>query len=120
MSRVQDTPVKISSQNSTLRNTLVVGGVTTSQTFYTQGLPRVFVSGQQTVGGVAATLHVDWAIRSSAAPATPEWLPLQDITLLAAPGLPVNTLLTVGAVWLRFRLTGVAGDTCELAVSSFV
>lgn len=118
---LQDVPVAISSQQHTLRRTLVVGGVAQTEAWYLQGLPRIFVNAQQTVGAVAASVVVEWAIRDSSTPTVPEWLPLQTITLLPLPGnLPVNTLLTIGPVWLRFTLTGAAGDTAELACSAFV
>lgn len=123
-----DQPVAVSSQRTTYRRTPVVGGTGSSapvtDAWNVDGLPRQFVNALQTVGGAAATLKVEWAIRDSTTPTVPEWLWLQSITLV--PGVPVNTLLGVatsggtGAVWLRFTLSGAAGDTCELAASAFV
>lgn len=116
-----DQPVRISSQLSTLRSSLIVGGIAVSETLYCEGLPRVFINARQTVGGVAATLTVEWAIRASAVSSVPEWLTLQAILLNPLPAnTPLNVLLELGAIWMRFTLTGAAADRCELGVSAFV
>lgn len=116
-----DQPVRISSQSSTLRSSLVVGGTAVSETLYCEGLPRVFLNARQTVGGAAGTLAVEWAIRASQTTTIPEWLLLQTILLNPLPvNTPVSVLFTVGAIWMRFTLTGAAADRCELGASAFV
>ena len=119
-----DTPAAVSSQLTTLRATLVVGGVATSEAWYVYSLPRQFVNVLQTAGVAPASVRVDWAIRDSSTPGVPEWLHLQTFALVV--GTPVNVLLGdtdcggTGAVWLRFTITGAALDACELAAAAFV
>lgn len=123
-----DTTVKASSAIVTYRENLATGQALTKvgTPWYVLGLPRQFVWANQTDAGAAATLRVHWAIRDSATPATPEWLLLQNITLVPGGATPVLTMLGptniggTGAVWLRFTLVGAAAQTVEIAASAFV
>lgn len=122
---IGDFPVQVSSQEGSYRERITLsGGIgpvsSVGDPWFVSMLPRQFLSINQTVGGLACSVLVEWAIRDSATAGTPEWLPLQTIATVPGGATPVNTLLTSGAVWLRFTVTGVTGDVVEFACTSFV
>lgn len=85
-------------------------------------LPRQMLWTLQTTNnGGSVALIVQFAIRESATPGTPEWLDF-TIPLALNPGIPLVTPLVTGAVWLRFRFTlaGSAGETVSIAATAFV
>lgn len=121
-----DKSVSVStSRGPTFRQTiaLAAGGTETSQEFYVWGHPRVFVWANQLGAGAAQSVQIDFALRDSATPGTPEWLEHSVIVLVPGGATPTTTLLTVGAVWIRFTVIdgiGGAGGVVELAASAFV
>lgn len=117
-----DPRVSASSQIVTFHESALIPAAIPTYTtvaWYVFGLPRQFLSFNQTDAGAAASVLVEWAIRDISA-GVQDWQPLQTVVTVPGGATPVNTLLTTGACWLRFTFTGVAGQTCELYCSAFV
>ncbi|MDP2310919.1 MAG: hypothetical protein Q8P18_33175 [Pseudomonadota bacterium] len=75
----------------------------------------------QTNGLAAVNVRVDFAIRESASPGTPEWLVhTPTITLTPGGAAPNIAIIQAGAVWIRVVATGLAADVVEVAASAFV
>lgn len=122
---IGDAPVKVSTQELTYRDTVTLAGAgpiiqSVGDAWYVYMLPRQFLWFNQTSGAIPASVLVEWAIRDSATPGTPEWLRLASIACITGGTTPVLTNLTTGAVWLRFTVEGRAGDVVELACTAFL
>lgn len=116
-----DYPVRISSQETSFRQTVTGAGVTTtSETFSTNGLPRAFLYFNQTSAGAAGGVAVDIAYRMDATGIAPEWL-FHSNNILVPGGLaPTMLYLQTGAIFIRTRTTLGIGETVELAGAAFV
>ncbi len=121
---VGDQPVKISSQEVSFRQTVTTSGVgvvsTVLDPWYVYMLPRQMLWFNQTVGAVAGSVLVEFAIRDSATAGTPEWLRWGIINLVVGGLTPVITNITTGAVWIRFTVQARDLDVVELACTAFV
>lgn len=114
-----DTPVKISSQGATFRQTVVGTAGTISETFSAMGLPRVFVYANQTSGGVAGTFTIEIAYRMNASN-TPDWLLYSNTALVPGGANPLLINIVAGAVYYRFTTVQAGTETTEIAASAFV
>lgn len=115
-----DCPVKVSTQEVSLRETLTVGGTAISDTWSVIGLPRQMVWANQTSAAPAMSLTIEFAIRDSAVAGVPEWLLWAIVALVPGGATPVITQIVTGAVWLRFTVSGAPGQVAELACTAFV